>query len=154
MAPVPNANRIPTAQVPLTNPVTGLIARAWFRFLENLNTIINDVYTPTLTNTTNITSSSAAVCQYLQVYGAVTVSGQVTIAATATGATVLKMSLPVASNFTSTGQAAGTFATLTSGGTTTGAILADITNDVFEFRFNAANTTSTIYAFTVTYQIV
>lgn len=154
MAQVPNANRVPTTQVPLTDKVTGLISRAWFRFFENLNTIVGDVYTPTLTNVTNVASSSASECQYLQVYSTVTVSGQVTIAATATGAAVLQMTLPVASNFVLTGQAAGTFTTTTSGGTTSGAILANIANGAFEFRFTATNTTSTIYAFTVTYQVV
>ena len=149
-----SANRVPTNQAPINDPATGLVSREWFRFFANLNTIVSTVYTPTLTNTTNITASSVSECQYLRVYSTATVSGQVTIAATATGAVVLKMSLPVASNFASTSQAAGTFATLTVGGTTTGAILADIVNDVFEFRFNAANTTSTVYAFTVTYQVV
>ena len=151
---MPNANRVPTTQVPLTDPTTGLVSRAWFRFFENLNTIVSDVYTPTLTNTTNITSSTPAICQYFQIYNVLTVSGQVTIQATATGACNLKMTLPVASKFTSSGQAAGTFATTTAGGTAQGAILADITNDQFEFRFNATNTTSTVYAFTATYQLV
>ena len=149
-----SANRVPINQAPIADPVTGLVSREWFRFFANLNTIVSDVYTPVLTNTTNIASSTAAECQYSRIYSVATVSGQVTISATATGAAVLKMSLPLASNFASTGQAAGTFATLTTGGTTTGAILADIVNDVFEFRFNAANTTSTVYAFTVTYQVV
>jgi cytoskeletal protein RodZ len=149
-----SANRVPINQAPIADKTTGLVSREWFRFFANLNTIVSSVYTPTLTNTTNIASSTASVCQYLQVYSTATVSGQVTIAATATGAAVLKMSLPMASSFSSTGQAAGTFATLTAGGTTTGAILADIVNDIFEFRFNAANTTSTVYAFTVTYQVV
>ena len=151
---MPNANRVPTTQVPLTDPTTGLVSRAWFRFFENLNTIVGDVYTPTLTNTTNITSSTPAICQYFQIYNVLTVSGQVTIQATATGACNLKMTLPVASKFTFSGQAAGTFATTTAGGTAQGAILADITNDQFEFRFNATNTTSTVYAFTATYQLV
>ena len=151
---MPNANRVPTTQVPLTNSVTGLVSRAWFRFFENLNTIVSDVYTPTLTNTTNISSSTPAICQYFQIYNVLTVSGQVTIQATATGACNLKMTLPVASKFTSSGQAAGTFATTTAGGTAQGAILADIVGDQFEFRFNATNTTSTVYSFTVTYQLV
>ena len=152
---MPNANRVPTINVPITDPpATGLPSRAWFRFFQNLNTIDSGVYTPTLTNTTNITSSTAAECQYTQIYGTVTVSGTVTIQATATGACNLKMSLPVASNFTSTGQAAGTLATTTAGGTASGAILADIVGERFEFRFTATNTTSTVYAFTVTYQIV
>jgi hypothetical protein len=151
---MPNANRIPTINVAITDPNTDLVSRAWFRFFENLNTINSDTYTPKLTNTTNITSSAAAVCQYTQIYSTVTVSGQVTIRATATGACNLKMTLPVASGFTSSGQAAGTFATTTAGGTAQGAILADITGDQLEFRFNATNTTSTVYSFTATYQIV
>jgi len=151
---VPNANRVPTTQVPLTDPTTGLISRAWFRFFENLNTIVSDVYTPTLTNTTNIASSTPAICQYFQIYNVLTVSGQVTIQATATGACNLKMTLPVASKFTFSGQAAGTFATTTAGGTAQGAILADIVGDQFEFRFTATNTASTVYAFTATYQLV
>jgi len=151
---VPNANRVPTTQVPLTDPTTGLVSRAWFRFFENLNTVVSDVYTPTLVNTTNIASSTPAICQYFQIYNVLTVSGQVTIQATATGACNLKMTLPVASKFTFSGQAAGTFATTTAGGTAQGAILADITNDQLEFRFTATNTTSTVYAFTATYQLV
>ena len=151
---MPSANRIPTANVAITEPDSDLVSRAWFRFFQNLNTIDSGTYTPTLTNTTNIASSTAAVCQYTQIYSTVTVSGQVTITATATGACVLKMTMPVASNFTSVGQAAGVLATTTSGGTAQGAILADIANDQFEFRFNATNTTSTVYSFTVTYQIV
>tara|TARA_B110000503_G_scaffold20487_1_gene30768 strand:+ start:851 stop:1246 length:396 start_codon:yes stop_codon:yes gene_type:complete len=130
------------------------VSRAWFRFFENLNTIVSDVYTPTLTNTTNITSSTPAICQYFQIYNVLTVSGQVTIQATATGACNLKMTLPVASKFTSSGQAAGTFATTTAGGTAQGAILADIVGDQFEFRFNATDTASTVYSFTATYQLV
>lgn len=149
-----SANRVPANQVPLNNPNTGLVSREWFRFFANLNTIVSTVYTPTLTNTTNVASSAASECQYLRVYSVATISGQVTIAAAATGSTVLKMSLPLASKFVSTGQAAGTFASTTLGSTTTGAILADIVNGVLEFRFNAANTTSTVYAFTVTYQVV
>jgi hypothetical protein len=116
--------------------------------------MISDVYTPTLTNTTNIASSTPAICQYFQIYNVLTVSGQVTIQATATGACNLKMTLPVASKFTSSGQAAGTFATTTAGGTAQGAILADITNDQLEFRFNATDTASTVYSFTATYQLV
>jgi len=151
---MPNANRIPTINVAITDPNSDLVSRAWFRFFQNLNTINSDTYTPTLTNTTNITSSAAAVCQYTQIYSTVTVSGQVTIRATSGGACNLKMTLPFASGFTASGQAAGAFATTTVGGTAQGAILADIAGDQFEFRFNATNTTSTVYSFTVTYQIV
>lgn len=149
-----NANRIPTTNVPITEPDGKLVSRAWFRFFQNLNTIDSGTYTPTLTNTTNITSSTASVCQYMQTYSTVVVSGQVTVQATASGACNLKMTLPVASNFTSSGQAAGVIVTTTAGGTAFGAVLANVANDQFEFRFTATNTASTVYSFTVTYQIV
>ena len=152
---MPSSNRVPTINVPITDPpTTGIPSRAWFRFFQNLNTIDSGVYTPTLVNTTNVDFSAATECQYTQIYGTVIVSGTVTIQATTAAACNLKMSLPVASNFTSTGQAAGTLATTTAGGTASGAILADTVGGQFEFRFTATNTTSTVYAFTVTYQIV
>jgi hypothetical protein len=151
---VPNPNQIPSSRTAFLDPVTGLISRVWFRFFENINTIISGVYTPTLTNTTNITASTPFECQYLQVYDVVTVSGRVTIQATAIGACNLKMTLPVASTFTAVGQAGGTLATTTSGGTAQGGIIADIIGDKFEFRFTATNTVSTDYTFTTTYQIV
>lgn len=111
-------------------------------------------YTPTLTNVTNITASTAAVCQYMRVLTAVTVSGSVSITATAAGNAVLRMSLPIASNFASATQAGGTFATTTAGGTAQGGIVADATNKTFTFQFVAANTTATTYTFSLTYQIV
>lgn len=151
---MPNPNQIPSARTAFLDPVSGLVTRVWFRFFENINTIVSGVYTPTLTNTTNITASTPRECQYLQVYDVVTVSGRVTIQATAIGACNLKMTLPVASTFTDVGQAGGTFATTTSGGTAQGGVIADTVGDKFEFRFVAANTVSTDYTFTVTYRIV
>lgn len=111
-------------------------------------------YTPTLTNVTNISASTAAVCQYMRVLSVVTVSGSVSITATLAGTCNLRMSLPVASNFTVTNQAGGTFATTTAGGIAQGAIYANAANDTFEFSFVAANTTATVYTFSATYQIV
>lgn len=151
---MPSANRIPTANVAITEPDSDLVSRAWFRFFQNLNTIDSGTYTPTLTNTTNIASSTAAACQYTQIYGTVTVSGTVTVTPTIVGACNLKMTMPVASNFTFSGQAAGVMAGTTPGQNRTGAILADVTGQQFEFIFTPVSATSTTYAFTVTYQIV
>jgi hypothetical protein len=152
---MPSANRIPTINVPITEPPNkGIPSRAWFRFFENLNTIDSGTYTPTLTNATNISSSTAVECQYFQIYNVVTVSGTVIVKATDLGATNLRVSLPVTSNFTAIGQAAGTLATTTPGDTATGAVIADTTGEQFQFRFVATTTASTTYAFTATYQIV
>jgi len=116
--------------------------------------VFSGTYTPTLTNTTNIASSTPSACQYLRVGDVVTVSGQVTIDPTTAGACNMKMTLPVASNFGSSRQAGGTFATVTSGQADQGAIIGDATGDQFEFRFTAVNVASAIYAFNVTYQVI
>jgi len=116
--------------------------------------LTSGTYTPTLTNVTNVAASAAIVCQYLRVLTAVTVSGSVSITATAAVNTVLRMSLPIASNFASVGQAGGTFATTTAGGITQGGIVADATNKTFTFQFVATSLVATTYTFSVTYQIV
>ena len=66
------------------------------------------VYTPTLTNTTNISASTAYECQWARVGNMVIVSGQVDIDPTAAGACILTMSIPVASTFTANGHLGGT----------------------------------------------
>lgn len=151
---MPSANRIPTANVAILEPDSSLVSRAWFRFFQNLNTIDSGTYTPTLTNTTNIASSTAQPCQYTQIYSTATVSGLVTVSSTTAGVCNLKMSLPVPSGFTATHQAAGVMSSTTAGQNRTGAIVADVTGQQFEFIFTPATTTSTTYAFTVTYRIV
>ena len=117
--------------------------------------LTSGTYTPTLTNVTNVAASTAAVCQYMRVLTAVTVSGTVSITATATGNTVLRMSLPIASNFASIGQAGGTFAAAAAAGSIAqGGIVADATNKTFTFQFVATSLVATTYTFSVTYQIV
>ena len=64
-------------------------------------------YTPTLTNGTNVASSSPQVMQFMRVGNTVTVGGYINIDTTATGASSLRMSLPVPSNFTSSVDAGG-----------------------------------------------
>lgn len=111
-------------------------------------------YTPTLTNVTNIAASTATVCQWMRIGDVVTVSGSVDIDPTAAGACVLRMSLPVASNFTATSQAGGTFSTTTSGQSDNGSIIANTALDVFELRFNAVNIANATYSFTATYRVL
>lgn len=66
------------------------------------------VYTPALTNTTNISASTAYPCQFMRVGNVVTVSGMVEIDTTLVGTYQLGISLPVASAFTQNYQCAGT----------------------------------------------
>jgi hypothetical protein len=116
--------------------------------------IFSGTYTPSLTNTTNIASSTAAVCQYMRVGNVVTVSGTVTIDPTATGRIVMGFSLPIASALTAANECGGTFA---SAGTTTvnvGSITADSTNDRATFDGIANDAASRTYGFSFTYRVI
>jgi hypothetical protein len=76
--------------------------------------IVAGTYTPTLTNVTNITGSTASQVAYLRI-GTTVVSGLwVTIDPTAAGGITLGVSLPIASNFGANGDAAGTAANINS----------------------------------------
>jgi len=116
--------------------------------------IKSGTYTPTLTNVANVAASTAAVCQWMRVGSVVTVSGTVDIDPTAAGTCVLRMSLPVASNFSAVNNAGGTFSTTTAGQSDNGSIIANVASDVFEFGFNAVNIANAKYAFSATYQVI
>ena len=118
-------------------------------------TVSSGTYTPTLTNTTNVTSSTAYVCTYLRVGNTVTVSGRFDIQPTTTALnTLMGLSLPVASNFTTADQAGG--CGIAPGGSSQGAaILSDATNDRASVQFKAVGTVALIAInFTFTYQVL
>lgn len=70
--------------------------------------IASGTYTPTLTNVTNIASSTASPCQWIRVGNVVTVSGLVTFTANTTGSPIeLGISLPIPSNLTVASNCAG-----------------------------------------------
>lgn len=113
-------------------------------------------YTPTLTNGTNVTSSTASSCQYMRVGNTVTVSGKVNVSPTTTGATALGISLPIASAIANNNECAGTS---TVGSTTDlfGSVRGDATNDRAEMIFTIGVTGTTSaqdWFFTFTYQIL
>jgi hypothetical protein len=71
------------------------------------NFVVNS-YTPTLTNTTNVAASTAFTTYYMRINNYCLVFGRVDIDPTAAGSVVqLNMSVPIATNFTSTIQAGG-----------------------------------------------
>lgn len=71
-------------------------------------TLNSGTYTPTISNTTNVATSTSAIFQWLRIGNVVTVSGAVTVDPTTTGDTRLSLSLPVASDFTTATQCSGT----------------------------------------------
>lgn len=97
-------------------------------------------YSPTLTNVTNIAASALnyGAFQYLRVGNQVTVSGLVDIDPTVgANQTTLRLSLPVASNFTALGQCAGVGVEWAAG--QRGTISADTANDLAELDFVASD---------------
>ena len=115
--------------------------------------VFSGTYTPTLTNTTNVASSTAVTCQYMRVGNVVTISGQFSVQATTGGsAFVLGMSLPIASDFTLQRQAGGSFS---AGSTalTVNVIVGDTTNDRLLIAGIMTDTASRACAFHATYLI-
>ncbi len=81
---------------------------AIYNKIESIPTLVNGTYTPTVSNLTNISSTTLNNFQYMRVGQVVTVSGSlyVTITTTLT-ITNFALSLPIASNFTNLGDAGG-----------------------------------------------
>jgi hypothetical protein len=135
-----------------TTATTAALAAAY------IGNVFSGTYTPTLTNTTNISASTAAACQYMRVGNTVTVSGQVSgITMTAAGSanTVLRMTLPVASNLSAVRHVggAGVFYSSQARGTAI-SIYADA-SDVAEFNWAAPTTTAgQTFTFSFTYQVL
>lgn len=95
---------------------------------------VGATYTPTLTNVTNVTSSTAANCQYTRVGNIVTVFGSLAVTTTLAVATEVDISLPVASNLGATTDANGT-GSATSAIATNVYIDGDATNDRARMKF-------------------
>ncbi len=112
--------------------------------------IIEDTYTPTLTNTTNVAASTAYTTYYQRIGDVVRVWGEVDIDATAL-LTVCEMglTLPVTSAISTTRQLAGTGAF--EDGTVI-QILGDVSNGRAKFRFTPLSTSNNKYSFHFTYK--
>ena len=128
-----------------TNAVSGVLGEA------NGGTGVADSvgsYTPTLTHVTNVASSTAYTSYWIRMGNVVVAMGVVDAAATGAGSTVLGISLPVASNFTSNIQCFGVGATQSIAGLSP-AIYGDGTNDRAAMDWVASDATSrsTFYLF-------
>lgn len=109
-------------------------------------------YTPTLTNVTNISASTAYACNYMRVGRTVTVSGKVDIDQTSPGAIELGISLPIASDFTAEEQCCGT-AVGNQNGDDPCYIKADATNNRASFNARDTDAANHSHFFTFTYTI-
>jgi len=70
--------------------------------------IASGTYTPTITNITNVSSSTPLACQWIRVGNVVTVSGGYTITPSSTAIYQIELSLPIASTLSGVYQCGGT----------------------------------------------
>lgn len=124
-------------------------------YINNINQAsISGTYTPTLTNTANVSASTAYQCQYSRQYGVVTVSGRVDIDPLLTATTTkLELSLPIASDFVSEENCGGVaFCTNVSG--MGSAIYAEKNNNTAIFQFLSSDINNMAMFFSFTYRII
>jgi hypothetical protein len=119
--------------------------------LNSAGVVYSDTYTPTLYNTTNVAASTPQVTHYARIGNFVMVSGVVAIDTTTTGTSVLGMSLPIASAFSSAIQLGGTGALNTN---EVARLRADVTNDRVLWEWTAVATANVSWAFSFGYLIV
>lgn len=114
--------------------------------------LADGTYTPTLDNTTNIAASAvSSPFTYTRIGNIVTIAGGVTIDPTATGNTVLGISLPIASNFT--GSTDGTGIGSSQLNNMTGNIASDATNDRLNLSFQASVNTNQAWRVIAQYEV-
>lgn len=75
--------------------------------IKQLAKVSSGVYTPALTNVTNLDASTAYQCEWLRVGDTVTVAGRVDVDPTAAGQAQLKLTIPIASAFASSNNCGG-----------------------------------------------
>lgn len=115
--------------------------------------VASGTYTPTLNNTTNVAASTASQCQWMRVGNVVTVSGRASVDPTAAGATVLGISLPLASNLGAVEDCAGAACSSGIAGQCA-SIHGDAANDRAVMEWIAVDITNQPMYFTFTYEII
>lgn len=110
-------------------------------------------YTPTLTNVANVTSSTAGLSFYQRIGNIVNVTGYITLTPTTNGLnTTIRVSLPIASNFTSATNLHGLF--VQANQDKSSYVDGDTTNDTMTLTFAAGSVASRSLSFTFQYEIL
>jgi hypothetical protein len=117
--------------------------------------LASGTYTPTLTNGANVAASTAYQCMYMRINDMVTVAGRVDIDPTsASASTIVGMSLPIASDFSTTDQCAGA-ANAPNALSLLAAIVSDPTNNRAQVQYLApTNVGNNALYFTFMYQVI
>ena len=125
-----------------------------FKNINNINySEVSGLYTPELTNDANITATISGECQWMRQGSVVTVSGKIQIdPILANVMTSVGISLPIASNFTSENQAAGTWYAPVIAGQGAG-IKADAAKNSAQLNTLPTDTANQSWFFSFTYSI-
>jgi len=140
-----------------TIAVTGLTAsRTWYMpdgggLVALDDDIESGTYTPTITNVSNITSSTANKAHYMRVKNEVTVFGRLAIAPTGAGAVEFRISLPISSNLGNANDLSGLGQTYSTIGDSI-VITGDVTNNVADVVFSAPS--GSVLAGTMTFSFM
>lgn len=118
--------------------------------------IASGTYTPTATDIANIGATTTVNgAQWVRVGNVVTVSGSIIVDPTSANTfTQVGLSLPIASNFTSTHQCSGTASSTAYTTISPAAILGDTTNDRADFWAYPPSSGSSTWVFTFQYVVV
>lgn len=112
------------------------------------------IYTPGTSGILNVAAITAYACQYSRVGSFVVVSGRIDIdPITASTATALAITLPVASDFTLTEQLGGTFVSIGVQGQS-GGIIADVASNNARFDYTPASAVNQANPFILAYQVL
>jgi len=115
------------------------------------NNISGGTYTPTTTHISGITATVPHICQFIRIGNIVTVHGSVNIQSNGAGTGLMRMSLPIPSNFTSVENLNGLM--VSKPNNFLGSLTADTTNDEISAFFDQTSV-SQLYTFSFSYEIL
>jgi len=152
-ASAPEAYQANAANTFLGGNGTTVESRTASQVLASLS-IATGSYTPTLTSVANLDATTALALRYIRIGPYVFVFGQLGTDTTAAAdtATEVGISLPIASNFSSSIQLTGTGAS--EGNTRPARILADTTNDRARYFYLSSTTAAITHGFWFAYEIL
>lgn len=115
---------------------------------------IDGIYTPAHTLVSNVAASTPLEVVYSRVGNVVTLSGTVQVTPTAaTSIVTIRMSVPIASVFTSGGDASGLAGSTPPNDNIVGRIYSHVSTNTLVLTFKSASTSQHTFAFTAQYQV-
>ncbi len=122
---------------------------------DNIGAATAGTYTPTLTNVTNLDASTSAPCFYMRVGNTVFVQGIIIVDPTTASntATEVDISLPIASNLTTSTDVSGFCSATDSTISEHGFINADTSNDRAKAQFKAGSAANHGLSFSFSYMV-